>query len=67
MASLEDLISALDSGKGRPNLPNTKETWNRIRAGEDFDELGLNTTDLKNFLEKWIEDNDYNNLADEQK
>lgn len=69
MKSLQDLIKHLEAAKevkeiviNGVKLPNTAETWARIGNLDSFPELGLSGSDLDDFLNEFIENNDYNNI-----
>jgi len=61
MATLDELLNALEN-PNKPELPNTKDTWSRIGNKDSFDELGLEKTELEEFLSEWMEENSYNNI-----
>ena len=61
MATLDELLNALEN-PNKPELPNTEGTWNRIGNKDSFDELGLEKTELEEFLSEWMEENSYNNI-----
>jgi len=63
MANIKDMINALDSSVSSRILTNDADTWRRIQAKDSFDELGLNSEELKGFIKEWTESNDYNNIA----
>ena len=43
-------------------LANNAETWSRIGSRDSFDELGLEGSDLDDFLTEWTSTNEYSNL-----
>ena len=59
--TIDNLLDALQNPKDI-TLPNTAETWERIGAGDTFDELGLEPSDLEEFLKEWMENNEYADL-----
>ena len=61
MATLDELLNALEN-PNKPELPNTEDTWSRIGNKDSFDELGLEKTELEEFLSEWMEENSYNNI-----
>lgn len=62
MATIEDLLNALNGGEFTPSLENTKDTWRRIGEKDSFSELGLPPSELESFLQEWINNNPYNNI-----
>lgn len=61
--TIDDLLNALrNPAEIKLELANTKETWNRIGNKDSFSELGLEGSELDNFLQDWIENNPYNNI-----
>jgi len=61
MANIDDLLAALQN----PNsveLRNDFDTWRRIGNRDSFDELGMNSGELEEFLKEWIEENPYANI-----
>lgn len=60
--TLKDLLSALENPDNNSNLANTKETWDRISKGDKFAELGIESSELDDFLNDWISNNDYNDM-----
>ena len=59
--TIEDLLNALQNPDS-VTLENTKETWERIGNKDKFAELGLEESELDDFLSEWIAENPYNNL-----
>ncbi len=60
--SIDDLLDALENPQ-KPDLnSNPRETWSRIQKKDDFEELGLEKSELDNFLKEWIAENPYTNL-----
>lgn len=51
-----------EASRGNAKLPNTKETWERIGAKDSFAELGLEGSELDDFLKDWIAENGYTNI-----
>lgn len=62
--TIDDLLNSLQNPNKDPkkSLENTKETWKRIGEGDSFAELGLDKSELNDFLKEWIDDNPYNNI-----
>ena len=59
--TIEDLLNSLQN----PNditLENTNVTWSRIGNKDSFEELELDESELENFLNEWINENEYQNL-----
>jgi hypothetical protein len=59
--TIEDLLNALQNPE-TGQLENNAETWSRIGKKDDFSELGLEASELDDFLAEWIGDNPYENL-----
>lgn len=61
--TFEELLAALKNpNKPTNTLENTKETWKRIGAGDKFEELGLEPSELDSFLKEFTTNNPYNNI-----
>jgi hypothetical protein len=60
--TIEDLLNSLQNPNKTLSLENTKETWMRIGAKDSFSELGLGSSELNDFLQEWVANNDYNNI-----
>lgn len=62
--SFEDLINALKNPEkeAAKTLPNTAETWSRIKAKDSFNELNMGKDELASFLSEWCKENNYNNI-----
>ena len=62
--TLDDLLNALQNPNqpSGPSLENNKDTWARINRKDSFSELGLGTSELKAFLQEWVNSNPYNNI-----
>lgn len=61
--TIDDLLNALQNPeKVMLSLENNSETWSRIGNKDKFSELGLEDSELNDFLKDWISDNPYNNL-----
>ena len=61
--TIEDLLDSLqDPNKQKKQLANTKETWRRIGEKQKFEELGLDGSELTEFLKEWVAENPYNNI-----
>lgn len=61
--TIDDLLNSLQNPNKPKQLENTKETWERIGRRDKFEELGLEPSELDSFLQDWIKDNPYNNIA----
>ena len=60
--TIEQLLMALQNPEKTASLENNAETWSRIGNKDKFSELGLEGSELNDFLKDWISDNPYNNL-----
>ena len=60
--TIDDLLNALQNPEKAVQLENNSETWSRIGNKDKFSELGLEDSELNDFLKEWIADNDYNNI-----
>ena len=61
--TIKDLLNALHNpNRYKKTLENTRETWERIGNKDSFDELGLESYELEDFLREWRNDNPYNNI-----
>ena len=62
MSRVKELLSLLANKEttAKKTLENTKENWRKIGDGDSFSELGLNASELDEFLKEWIENNPYN-------
>ena len=61
--TIDDLLNALQNPeKVILSLENNSETWSRIGNKDKFSELGLEGSELNDFLKEWMSDNPYNNL-----
>ena len=60
--SIEELLLALQCSEQSSKLDNTRETWSRIGNKDRFEELGLEGSDLDEFLKEWIDSNPYSNI-----
>lgn len=60
--TIDDLLNALQNPEKAVLLENSSETWSRIGNKDKFSELGLEDSELNDFLKEWISDNPYNNL-----
>ena len=64
MITIEDLLKTLQNPFiPKASLKNTKETWSRIGKREEFEELGLESSELESFLAEWISENSYCNIS----
>lgn len=61
-ATIEDMLNALQNPNQPSKLDNTRETWGRIGNKDRFEELGLEGSDLDEFLKEWIDNNPYSNI-----
>lgn len=59
--TIDDLLNALQSpdAPGKGTLENNSDTWRRIGEQDRFEELGLEGSDLDDFLSEWIAQNPY--------
>jgi len=57
--SIEELLKGLQN-PSKLELENSKDTWSRIGSRDRFSELGLDKSDLDDFLREWQESNPYN-------
>jgi hypothetical protein len=62
--SIDDLLNSLQNPlkEGEKKLENNKDTWERIGNKDAFSELGLNPSELEDFLKEWIDQNGYENI-----
>ena len=60
--TIDDLLNALQNPDNPSKLENSRETWSRIGNRDNFSELGLEGSELDDFLAEWISENPYNNL-----
>ena len=60
--TIEDMLNALQNPNQPSKLDNTRETWERIGNKDKFEELGLEGSDLDEFLKEWIDSNPYSNI-----
>lgn len=59
---LKSMISINDTNLDK-NLPNTRETWERIGNLDSFSELGFDSeTEKEEFLKDWIDNNPYSSI-----
>lgn len=61
--TIDDLLNALQNPEKTSSLENNKDTWARIGSKDSFSELGLERSELDDFLSEWIAENPYNNLG----
>lgn len=59
--TINDLLKALQNPE-KKTLENNRDTWRRIGNKDKFEELGLEGSDLDNFLKEWASNNPYSNL-----
>ena len=59
--SIDDLLRSLQNPE-TGTLDNTEDTWRRLGARSDFSELGLEKSDLEEFLKEWAAANPYSNI-----
>ena len=62
IVTIEDMLNALQNPNQPSKLDNTRETWERIGNKDRFEELGLEGSDLDEFLKEWIDSNPYSNI-----
>ena len=60
--TIDDLLNSLQNPNKPNKLENTKDTWKRIQAGDKFEELGIQPSELDGFLKDWISSNPYSNI-----
>ena len=60
--SIEELLRSLQEKKTTLGDYSPKEIWRKIGSKDNFEELGLNSNDLKEALTDFITDNPYHNL-----
>ena len=61
--TFEDLLNSLQSSKKSPHLDNTKENWGKLHDRKALsEELGLEGSELDDFLKDWTKENQYNNI-----
>ena len=62
---IDELLNALknpnklDEEVGVPTLQNNQDTWSRLGSGDSFSELGLEGSELEEFLKEWVAENPY--------
>ena len=70
--TIDDLLLALKNPEGideelkaAASLANTKEIWARIGARDATlaTEIGIDQSELNDFLKEWVEDNPYNSIG----
>lgn len=62
--SMQSKYKIREKVEGARELENSKATWSRIQAGDNFDELGFEDNHEKErFLKEWISENPYSNLT----
>ena len=59
MATIDELLNALQSPNKPTVLENSKETWRRIGKKDKFEELGMEASELETFLKEWMDENPY--------
>lgn len=63
--TIDDLLNSLQNPNkksAKATLDNTSDTWNRIGNKDKFTELGMDSSELTDFLAEWIADNPYTNI-----
>ena len=60
--TIEDLLKSLQY-PDKSKVNDSGISWSRIANKDPFLELGLQGSELDNFLKSWIESNPYNNLS----
>ena len=70
--NINDLLNALKNPDSidesikadLPSLANTADTWTRIGQKDSTlaSDIGIEESELNDFLKEWIEDNPYNNI-----
>ena len=62
-ATFEDLLNSLQSSRKSPSLDNTKENWSKLHDRKAIsEEIGLEGSELDEFLKNWTKENQYNNI-----
>lgn len=64
MNTIEMLLKSLESSNNfiSITLLNNVKTWSRIGNKDSFSELGLEGSELNDFLKDWIDNNPYSNI-----
>ena len=63
MKTIQDLLRSIQQNvNDRVSLDNNKNTWRKIGERDRFSELGLNSSELEDFLKEWVSDNEYSNI-----
>jgi hypothetical protein len=61
--TLDELLNSLKNpAEFNGKLENTAATWARIGSKDSFTELGMEKTELNDFLTEWAKDNPYSNI-----
>ena len=60
--TIDDLLNALQNPDNPNKLENSRETWSRIGNRDNFSELGLEGSELDDFLKEWMDNNPYSAL-----
>lgn len=61
--TIEELLNSLKpQKKEKKGLSNTADTWARIGSKDKFEELGLEGSELEEFLKEWTAENPYSNI-----
>lgn len=59
MATIDELLNALQNPNKPTVLENSQETWRRIGNKDKFEELGMEASELETFLKEWMYENPY--------
>lgn len=59
MATIDELLNALQNPNKPTVLENSEETWRRIGKKDKFEELGMEASELETFLKEWMDENPY--------
>lgn len=59
MATIDELLNALQNPNKPIVLENSEETWRRIGNKDKFEELGMEASELETFLKEWMDENPY--------
>lgn len=59
MATIDELLNALQNPNKPTVLENSEETWRRIGKKDKFEELGMEASELETFLKEWMNENPY--------
>ena len=60
--TIDDLLNSLQNPNKKSKLENNADTWRRLGNKDAFSELGMDNSELNEFLKEWVKDNPYNNI-----